>query len=57
MRIGFGYFGPRYVIAQPWRYHLPRPGYNQQWVRHYNDVLLVDVRRGFVVDVIRGFYF
>ena len=57
IRIALPYYGPRYVIADPWRYHLPRPGYNQRWVRHYNDVLLVDVRRGIVIDVIRNLYF
>lgn len=56
LRIGNGYYGPRYVIADPSRYRLPRPGYGQNWVRHYNDVVLVDTRRGIVVDVIRSFY-
>ncbi|MFZ3484766.1 RcnB family protein [Sphingomonas sp. 3-13AW] len=55
-RIAPNYYGPRYVIADPWRYRLPpvRPG--QRWVRHYDDVVLVDTRRGRVIDVIRGFY-
>jgi Ni/Co efflux regulator RcnB len=55
-RIAPGYYGGRYVIADPWRYRLPpaRPGL--RWVRHYDDVLLVDYRRGRVVDVIRNFY-
>lgn len=56
LRIATGYYGPRYVIANPWRYHLRRPAWGQQWIRHYNDVILVDTRRGIVVDVIRGFY-
>ncbi|MES1974410.1 MAG: RcnB family protein [Pseudomonadota bacterium] len=56
VRIATGYYGPRYFIADPWRYRLPPAGYNQRWVRHYNDVLLVDVRRGIVIDVIRNFY-
>jgi Ni/Co efflux regulator RcnB len=56
LRISAGYFGPRYIIADPWRYHLPRAGWGQQWVRHYDDVILVDTRRGVVIDVIRGFY-
>lgn len=55
-RIGAPYFGPRYVIADPWRYHLPRAGRYQSWVRHYNDVLLIDTRRGVVVRVLPGFY-
>ncbi|CAN5819635.1 hypothetical protein BH11PSE6_BH11PSE6_12050 [soil metagenome] len=56
VRISSSYYGSRYFIADPWRYRLPRTGYNQRWVRHYNDVLLVDTRRGVVIDVIRNFY-
>lgn len=51
------YYGPRFVIADPWRYHLPPARAYTRWVRHYNDVLLVDYRRGIVLDVIRNFYF
>jgi len=56
VRIGVGFYGAQYRIADPWRYHLPRPGYNQVWVRHYNDLLLVDTRRGIVIRVINNFY-
>ncbi|MCW3846538.1 RcnB family protein [Sphingomonas sp. LB-2] len=56
VRIGFDYFGPRYVINDPWRYHLPRAGYGRVWVRHYDDLLLVDTRRGVVIRVIDNFY-
>lgn len=56
LRIGFDLFGPRYRIPDPWRYHLPNPGFGQVWVRHYDDLLLVDTRRGVVVRVIRNFY-
>ena len=56
VRIAPVYFGPQFVIADPWRYRLPPARWGQRWVRHYNDVILVDTRRGFVVDVIRGFY-
>ena len=55
-RIAPAYYGSRYYIADPWRYRLPRPGFNQRWVRHYNDVLLIDTRRGIVIDAIRNFY-
>ncbi len=57
VRIAPAFYNDRFVIAEPWRYHLAaaRPG--THWVRHYNDVLLVDYRRGYVVDVIRNFYF
>ena len=56
VRIGVGYYSPRYYVNDYGRYRLPLPGYNQRWVRHYNDVLLIDTRRGYVVDVIRNFY-
>jgi Ni/Co efflux regulator RcnB len=55
-RIGHGYYQPRYQINDYGRYRLPRPGYNQRWVRHYKDVLLIDVRSGYVVNVIRNLY-
>lgn len=57
IRIQPVYYTQRYWIADPWRYRLPRAVGNQRWVRHYDDMLLVDVRRGIVVDVIRGFFF
>nr|WP_317894057.1 RcnB family protein [uncultured Sphingomonas sp.] len=55
-RIAPPYYGSRYVIADPWRYRLPPARAGLRWVRHYDDVLLVDYRRGRVVDVIRNFY-
>jgi Ni/Co efflux regulator RcnB len=54
--IGVSYYSPNYYIADPYRYRLPGAGYGLRWVRHYDDALLVDVRRGRVVDVIRNFY-
>ncbi|MBA4048111.1 MAG: hypothetical protein C0476_06165 [Sphingomonas sp.] len=56
IRIAPVYYGPRYVIVDPWRYRLPPVRGYQQWVRHYDDVVLVDTRRGLVVDVYRGFW-
>lgn len=56
VRIGGNYYAQRYWIADPARYRLPMAGFGQRWVRHYNDVLLVDVRSGRVIDVMRGFY-
>jgi Ni/Co efflux regulator RcnB len=55
-RIAPGFYGQRYWVADPWRYRLPPAGRHQRWVRHYDDVVLIDHRRGRVVDVIRGFY-
>ena len=45
------------MIADPYRYHLPLASGYSRWVRHYNDVLLIDYRRGVVLDVIRNFYY
>ncbi len=50
------YFGQRYVIANPARYRLPPAGPNMRWVRHYDDVLLVNVRSGRVARVYNGFF-
>ncbi|WP_156680029.1 RcnB family protein [Sphingomonas profundi] len=50
------YYGPRYVIADPYRYRLPRPGVNR-WVRYGNDVLLVNPRSGRVVTVYNSFFY
>jgi Ni/Co efflux regulator RcnB len=55
-RIAPHYYGPRYVIADPWRYRLPRAYAGTRWVRHYDDVLLIDLRTGRVRQVVRGFY-
>jgi Ni/Co efflux regulator RcnB len=35
---------------------LPRAGYGSRWVRHHGDALLIDIRTGYVRNVIRGFY-
>jgi Ni/Co efflux regulator RcnB len=55
-RIAPAYYDARYMIADPWRYHLPRPAAWQRWVRHYNDVLLVDLHRGIVIRVLHNFF-
>jgi Ni/Co efflux regulator RcnB len=54
--IGSSFFHRRYWIHDPWHYRLPSapPGY--QWVRYYDDVLLVDTWNGRVVDVIYNFF-
>ncbi|MBN8839272.1 MAG: RcnB family protein [Sphingomonadales bacterium] len=56
VRIAPNYYGQRYWIADPWRYRLPPARPYTRWVRHYNDVLLIDYRRGIVVDVMRNFF-
>ncbi|WP_340264788.1 RcnB family protein [Sphingobium mellinum] len=45
-----------YWIDDPWSYRLP-PAYGTlRWVRYYDDALLVDIRDGYVVDVIHDFF-
>lgn len=50
------YFGSRYWLSEPWDYRLPPAPYGCRWVRYYDDVLLVDTRSGYVVDVIYDFF-
>lgn len=50
------YYDRRYVIADPWRYRLPRPDGFRRWVRYGDDVVLVNVRNGRVLEVHRDFF-
>jgi Ni/Co efflux regulator RcnB len=56
IRLSPQYYGSRYYVNNYGAYRLPAPGYNLRYVRHYNDVLLVNVRTGRVVNVYRNFY-
>jgi hypothetical protein len=49
-------FANSYWIDDPYSYRLP-PAYGTlRWVRYYDDALLVDIRDGYVVDVIHDFF-
>ncbi len=50
------FFSNRYWINDPYEYRLPAAPYGYRWIRYYNDVLLVEQRSGYVVDVIYGFF-
>jgi Ni/Co efflux regulator RcnB len=50
------FWGSRYVIANPWQFRLPATGRNQRWIRYGNDVVLVNVRNGRVLQVYRNRY-
>lgn len=50
------FYSNRYWIGDPWQYRLPPAAYGTQWVRYYNDVLLVDIYTGEVLDVIHDFF-
>ena len=49
------YFGNQYWI-DPALYGLPYPPPGTQWVRYWNDAVLVDMYSGEVIDVIRDFF-
>ncbi|WP_324075070.1 MAG: RcnB family protein [Erythrobacter sp.] len=50
------FFQPRFFINDPWSYRLPPVYGPYQWVRYYDDVVLVDIYTGEVVDVIHDFF-
>lgn len=54
--LGSMFYGNRYWINDPWSYRLPEVYGPYRWVRYYDDVLLVDVYSGRVVDVIYDFF-
>jgi hypothetical protein len=56
IRLGSSFYGSRYWINDPWRYRLPEVYGPYRWVRYYDDVLLVDIYSGEVVDVIHDFF-
>lgn len=49
-------FAQNYWINDPWAYRLPAMDDGLQWVRYYNDALLVDVYSGEVVDVVHDLF-
>ncbi len=51
-----GFYGQRYVIVNPGQYRLRSGLRNQQWIRYGNDLLLVNVRNGRVLQVVRNRY-
>jgi len=48
------YYTPAYRSAYDNRWGVPRPGRGLTYVRHYNDLLLVNVRTGRVVQAYRN---
>jgi Nickel/cobalt transporter regulator len=50
--IGTPFYHDRYWIDDPWSYRLPDVYGPYRWVRYYDDVLLIDLRNGYVVDVL-----
>lgn len=56
-RLQPAFYGQRYVIADPYRYRLPRASGVNRWVRYGNDVVLVNGRTGRVVQVYNRFFY
>jgi len=56
IRLGSGFYSHPYWINDPWRYRLPQAYAGTRWVRYYDDVVLVDLFTGEVVDVIYNFF-
>jgi Ni/Co efflux regulator RcnB len=52
-----GFYGPRYHVSDYHRFGLRHPGRGQQWIRYGDDLLLVNVRTGRVLQVIRDRYY
>ncbi|UUR07032.1 RcnB family protein [Sphingomonas glaciei] len=50
------YYASRYWILDPYSYRLPPVSGPYRWIRYHDDVLLVDLRTGRVLDRIRDFF-
>ena len=55
--LGSAFYADQYWLSDPWQYRLPPAYPGTQWVRYYDDVLLVDIYSGEVVDVIYDFFY
>jgi Ni/Co efflux regulator RcnB len=55
-RLQPAFYGSRYYISDYGMYHLRTPGRWQRWVRYGDDLLLVNIRTGRVLDVIHYRY-
>lgn len=51
-----GFYGSRYYVSDYGRYNVRAPGRFQRWIRYGDDLLLVNVRTGRVLQVVRGRY-
>jgi Ni/Co efflux regulator RcnB len=56
LRIDSWFYGSSYWINDPWYYRLPPAYGDYRWVRYYDDVYLIDIRTGFIEDVIYDFF-
>lgn len=56
-RLGPEFYGSRYYISDYGAYGLRAPGRNLRWIRYGDDLLLVNVRTGRVLQVLPGRYY
>jgi Ni/Co efflux regulator RcnB len=58
VRLPRSYWGsPRYWINDPYRYQLIRPWAGTRWVQVGPDAILVSLRDGVVVSIVRGLFY
>lgn len=57
IRVEPWFIGRNYWISDPYYYHLPPPPPGCAWVRYFNDVALVNLYDGTVLDVIPTFFY
>ena len=50
------FYGRNYWLSDPYSYRLPPAPPGTQWIRYYDDVVLVDVYTGEVLDTIYDFF-
>ena len=55
-RLRQGFYGSRYTVTNRGAYQLRAPGRYQRWIRYGDDILLVNVRTGRVIQVLRNRY-
>lgn len=53
IRLQPGFYGQRYIITNPRVYGVQPASRNRQWIRYGNDLLLVNVRNGRVIQIVR----
>jgi Ni/Co efflux regulator RcnB len=56
-RLGPEFYGPRYYVSNYGLYGLRAPGRHLRWIRYGDDLLLVNVRTGRVLEVRPGLYY
>lgn len=50
------FYSRSYWIMDPWFYRLPPAYGDYRWVRYFDDVMLIDLRSGEIVDIIYDFF-